>query len=107
MIRMILEVNHHRGEEDLFCPQVFCDLCGERIEASGNVLYMSGRKGPLTGEMFHTHKRCNRTFENRNPPPEGARWYFLELCHLPIQLAANLGYGDTRKEIARKIVEDR
>ena len=87
MLKMVLEINHHRGEPDLFCPQVFCDQCGERILDHGNVLYLAGRKGPLTGEMFHVHKPCDRIFEHLHPAPDHAMWYWLELQDLPLQLS--------------------
>jgi hypothetical protein len=103
MIRMVLEVNHHKGEMDLLCPQVFCDQCNQRIEGFGTVLYLADRQGPVTGEMFHLHKECNRTFERLNPGAEGQSYYWMELKDLPIQLAANLGFGDTWRQIVATI----
>jgi hypothetical protein len=105
MLKMVLEINPHRGEPYLLCPQVFCDQCGERIEGSGNMLHLAGPKGPLTGEMFHTHKQCNHIFEHLNPAPEDSMWYWRELQDLPIQLAANLGMGDTRGALLKTIKE--
>lgn len=103
MIRMVLEINHHNGEPDLFCPQVFCDWCERRIAGYGNVLYLAGTGGVLTGELFYTHKHCNHFFELTNRPPEGWRWYSLELEQFPLQLAANLGMGDTKQELIATI----
>lgn len=90
MIRMV-GVATRRGK--LFSPQIFCDHCGDRIERSGNVLWLVQDGQPVSGEMFHTHKHCNHAFESAQREDflaGGPMYYWLELRRLPVQLAANL-----------------
>jgi ribosomal protein L24E len=103
-LRMVLETGA-KGEQDLYCPQLFCDYCGEQIEAQGNGLYQVRDGEPVTGEIFFTHKHCNHAFEHFNRPAEGARWYWVDARDLPLQLAANLGMGRNKREVCETITK--
>lgn len=98
MLRMVLEVNHHQGKPDLYCPQTFCDTCGERIEDArqGDAHRRLDERGrPIDGVVYHVHKRCNRALEASMP----GRWLWEPLEVLPIRQAANLNVDE---EQARK-----
>ncbi len=104
-IRMTLLKRSHQGEEDLFCPMVYCDACGSLIEGSGNVIYENSEDftGPRTGELFFFHKGHDRAFEKLR----GGHWMWVELQQFPLQLAANLSldvkeHGDGYLVLRRK-----
>ena len=69
----------------LWCPWVFCDHCGERIETAqdGNVHYKI-----LDPLPRFTHKRCLLPFENSHGGP--AQWFCEELETFMLRLAINL-----------------
>src|SRR5262245_1737485 len=90
-IRIVLEQHAHEGSPDLFCPQVFCDHCGERITGVGNYEYEMDLEAvePVSGALFFTHKHCCYAFEQAHGGR--ARWHTDELQRLPGYLASNLG----------------
>lgn len=80
-VAMVCEKNHDKSEPDVFCPAVFCRICGERIvqAKAGNVYWRLDFTGPL--ERFYTerwpvtfaHKKCDRAVR-----PAGVYWMPLE-----------------------------
>lgn len=88
-------------KNNLFCPVVFCDQCGEAIiEAkSGNFEWEMTADGEIkTGQIYFTHKQCYLEFEKSR----GGRWGCDELRILPIYLLSNLGIGSNLvKKIAK------
>lgn len=72
---------------DAFCPRVFCDQCGQRIERAREGNYQWWLDGD--GTLFFTHKRCCRAFEENHGGRSG--WCWGELSALPFYLVQNLG----------------
>lgn len=93
MIRIVLDTDHPKGGSDLYCPQTFCDWCGERIDRAddGNFEYRVGNDAQPEGPIMFTHKRCSWPFREAHGG-QGA-WYWDELSRFPIQVAANLEQG--------------
>ncbi len=88
-IKMVLEIRHPHGEPDLYCPQVFCDWCGERITEAGQGNFL-WRWGSADDAIYHVHKRCTHTFETHHQLPDSETWLANKLRLLPVQLEANL-----------------
>ena len=114
MIRAVLEVRHDRGEEDIWCPQFFCDHCGGRLIHPGWALYLwsyprradgsydddDGASAPL----YTVHKRCAPAFETAHGGTPGEAWPWDELRLLPFRLLVNLGYDEaTISRFAREL----
>src|SRR5687767_84566 len=84
-LKIVLDTTRPNGEPALYCPQVFCDRCGLRIERSGNVEWAVAEDGSTDGAVSFTHKECCRPFEKASGGR--LRWYWMELRHLPRMLA--------------------
>jgi hypothetical protein len=80
-------------ENGLFCPQVFCDLCGEQITkaTNGNFEWLVDEKTaePSTGYIYFTHKKCSDGFR-KNSKYVRTTWFCDELEMLPFMLKNNL-----------------
>ena len=83
--------------DDLLCPVIECDHCGEVIEKSGNYEWRPDGDGTI----YFLHKQCCRDFENEH----GGRikWYQNEIACLPVYLLNNLGikYKDAAAKVRR------
>lgn len=78
-------------EDNLYCPQVFCDHCGQRIggASAGNYEWEVDEQWQLvSGQLCFTHKQCCRDFENAHGGR--SRWMCFELAELPKYLARNI-----------------
>lgn len=86
MLSTRLELNHEKGQPDLYCPAVSCDFCGLPIDNARDGNYHWQAPG---SPLCFTHKRCAADFERRNA--NGVRWLSDELRLLPVRIATNLG----------------
>ncbi len=79
-----------------YCPQVFCDYCGERIERGNDGLYeyeVSDDGKPIDGRLYFVHVgRCCRAFRaEHGADGHGNRlWFDDMLSRLSVYLANNL-----------------
>jgi len=94
-MKIVLEINHPRGEMDLLCPCFFCDDCGQRIldDKLGNYLWEQDRETfePTSRDLVTVHKACTGLFEQQF----GTRkWPWDELRRLPARLSVNMGLLD-------------
>lgn len=72
-------------------PQIFCDHCGEQITDAKDGNYQweyDEQLKPTDGQVYFTHKRCCLAFEHARGGRSG--WAAMELCCLPVYMAANL-----------------
>lgn len=88
-------------DNNLYCPKIFCDYCGNEIEDAkqGNYEWKSGFNAGFTSEIFFTHKQCCFPFEEQH----GGRstWMTGELQVFPLFLKRNLNIDSKReKELA-------
>src|SRR5215469_3758882 len=80
MIKIELEIRHHQGEPDIFCPIFVCDHCGQKIENAeeGMYHYRDDEKGtPLDESIKLYHKRpCSyqAEMEERKQGRKGFPW---------------------------------
>jgi hypothetical protein len=81
-------------KENLYCPVLVCDYCGQEItnEDEGMYMYKVTEEGePDTGDLYTAHKRdCSRQIEEA----DGGRlyWHWNELRNLTMHLAVNSGH---------------
>jgi hypothetical protein len=96
MIKMVLDINHPRGEPDVWCPRIVCDWCGEPIErvAEGNDEWRVEPDGVSDGALAFTHKRCCHAFETANGG--GPCWYAEEISLFPLYLGRDLAVDELR-----------
>jgi hypothetical protein len=81
-----------RYVDDLACPTVICDHCGEAIQKAslGNFQWDSDAREPA---LVFTHKHCYAAFEAAHPHVD---WGALGLECLPVYLACNLKINQKR-----------
>lgn len=84
-----------RLEDNLYCPQVFCDYCGDRITSGGLYEYEIGADcKPVDGQVYFVHAgRCCRAFRaEHGADGYGERiWYDNPLSDLLKWLSFSLG----------------
>ena len=113
-IEYVLDVRHHRGHADRYCPRVRCDACRELIEDAGNGNvwwpWVGEERGSAGTTPVFAHKQCpdQGHLEPAWTPGElPATWSFRsdfswlseELTHFLIYLVENTGidYAQERK----------
>lgn len=96
MITYTLEINHPRGEPDLWLPVVVCDACGRQVIGNGNVYWLVRYdNGEALPGLWHAHKSCcryDRYLEGTHP---NTMCMFEELDVWLRQLAHNAAAGRT------------
>jgi hypothetical protein len=82
------------GDEELYCPEFWCDQCGKQIVGEpGNCEYpefaLSGDVPPSVDQLFYTHKDCSTPFRTTRGA-DRLRWHVGGLPMFLQELANNL-----------------
>jgi hypothetical protein len=94
---VVLEINHHKGKPDLFCPKVICDVCGATIDDAtmGNAHYVMKLDGEPVGVQFSCKRNqgnCVRALDHRMGHRDGEHLVAaVELDAFLVQIGANMG----------------
>ena len=97
---VVLEINHHNGKPDLWCPKITCDECGRVIDDAtmGNAHYIMDLGGGTSEVLFsckHNSGACVRAIDyrlgRRRGENGGAMVAAVELDAFLVQIGANLG----------------
>jgi hypothetical protein len=101
MIKIELEIRHHQGEEDIFCPIFVCDYCDQKIGDAGMGIYhyrVNKEGHPLDEKVEIYHKgHCHDSAKAKECAETGeVLWPWLELKDLIGFLVNNTGLKWTR-----------
>ena len=74
-IVMELEERHQQGEADIWCPVIYCDFCGKRIQRADEGVFLYAGVSGKPNRIYFLHARapyhCHVKFEASHPNREG------------------------------------